>query len=106
MGMGVSILITLLIALGTTARLTRLVVADILTAPLRARATSRFGVDSKRAYLLSCAWCSSIWVAALIAPAAWLASPQLQDIANPVFVIPGLALTLSYASSVISQNLD
>lgn len=50
-----------------TARLTRLVTADQLTLPLRRRVLSRAREGGQLEYLLSCAWCTSVWIGIPIA---------------------------------------
>lgn len=61
-----------------THRLTKLVLDDKLTAPLRDRLFERFPPEStKIGYLFTCPWCTSIWlgagvtIARLVAPRAW-----------------------------------
>lgn len=61
-----------------TFRLTRLVVEDELTSPIREAVWKRYDAsDTKIGYLLTCPWCVSIWVgvgvvaARRIAPSAW-----------------------------------
>lgn len=53
-------------------RATLLVVADEITAPPRDWLIARVGEDSRPAYLLSCPWCSSAYLAPLVlASALW-----------------------------------
>lgn len=54
------------------ARATRLITRDHITAPARMWLVNRWGIDSKRAYLIQCDWCTGLWVAALFVPVAWL----------------------------------
>ena len=50
-----------------TYRLTRLIVDDEILAPIRNRIFNRFDPEySKFGYVLTCTWCSSIWVASLV----------------------------------------
>lgn len=65
-------------------RLTRLVVADELTAGLRERILLRVQGRPMLAYLVTCPWCISIWIAAawvllatLVPPVAWFAGAVL-----------------------------
>lgn len=64
---GVEFLILVL----AVARLTRLVVADEITKELRngliARLNEEKAFHLKLAYLLTCTWCASVWVAAPVA---------------------------------------
>ena len=59
----------LLVALiiGATVRLTRLVTADYITSPIRDRLTDRWGEESKRAYLIGCDYCASMYIAPIVA---------------------------------------
>lgn len=56
----------LVVAILATYRLTRLIVADTFPpiARLRAAVSARWGDDSWQTYLSTCAWCSSMYVAA------------------------------------------
>lgn len=45
---------------------------DYLSNGYRRWVINRFGDQSKPAYLAHCPWCTSVWVAALIMPAATL----------------------------------
>lgn len=66
--MGLSILLTI----GLTARITRLIVADrILTRP-RLWLILRYGPDHPAAYAATCAWCLSVWTGAAVF-AGWCA---------------------------------
>jgi hypothetical protein len=72
------------------ARLTRLLRQDTITAPLRSRlveravASGRFGVVE----LLSCPWCTAVWVAGgvvaarALAPRAWPWAARLLAVAQ------------------------
>ena len=60
-------------------RLTKLVIADYITEPLREKVYEKFGdpADSKISYLVTCPWCVSIYAglgvvaARTIAPKVW-----------------------------------
>ncbi|MFD8725385.1 hypothetical protein ACFV2H_47475 [Streptomyces sp. NPDC059629] len=88
------------LALGSTCRITRFVVKDTLAAGFRIWVADRFGDESKLAYLVTCSWCTSIWVAGGVAPPTY----YLGD--SPWIQIPAVALTLSYLSGVASLQLD
>lgn len=49
--------LTIALALGLTARLTRLITLDTITAPIRDRLSGLLGA------LVQCAWCTGVWVA-------------------------------------------
>lgn len=52
----------IILALFATYRLTRMVTSDYVAEPLRTWAEKKWGKQSKRAYLLTCNWCFSMWV--------------------------------------------
>ena len=62
--------LTVLLTIGLILRVTRLLVADQITYWARARLVVRLGPDHPIAYLATCSWCMSVWVAAGIAAAA------------------------------------
>lgn len=63
--------VTTLIALSlyvlTTARLTRLVNADVILDPVRVRIATKRGPDSTLVYFLGCVWCVGLWLSLLLA---------------------------------------
>lgn len=89
-----------LLALGVTCRVTRFITKDTLAAGFRSWIGAHFGDDSRAAYLVSCGWCTSIWVAM---PTALYASCLG---GSPWFQGPATALTLSYLAGVASRWLD
>jgi hypothetical protein len=62
-----------------THRLTKLVIDDFITEPLREKVFEKFGdpSESKVSYLITCPWCVSFWAGAgvvaarTLAPKAW-----------------------------------
>jgi hypothetical protein len=83
------------------ARLTGLATTDVLTEPLRNRLLRRLDPDrgwhEQLAYLITCQWCASIWIAAAVIPTAyWLGtSPWLQ--------IPAMVLAASHVTGITSS---
>lgn len=65
-----STLVTLL-TIGLVVRVTRLLVVDQITYWLRARIVVKLGPDNPVAYLVTCSWCLSVWIAAGIAALAY-----------------------------------
>ncbi|ONK13150.1 DUF1360 domain-containing protein [Streptomyces sp. MP131-18] len=92
-----------LLTLGAIARLTRLVVEDTITAPLRAVVELR-GVKSSGwrwvSELIRCQWCASIWIAAGAAAAHY----WWHDAA--LFVYAAGALTASHLVALGASWLD
>ncbi len=78
-----------------TARITRIITTDYLTAGPRRWAITRLGVDSKLSYLITCQWCTSVWVGAAVAPLAYWSWPhwwvQVPLAALAVSQVAGLA---------------
>jgi fatty acid desaturase len=82
-------------------RLTGLIVADEITRPVRDGLLSR--LDERRAShrslatLISCSWCTGLWVSAVAAPVAWWWGE------HPVFLIPAVALAFSQVTGMLSD---
>lgn len=87
-----------LLTIGAIARVTRLITADKLTEPIREWLTDRWGEESKRAYLVSCDYCASMYVAPIIATVAVLWPT------NRVIIIGLIALTASFVSGLIAAH--
>ena len=64
------VVISLVVAGLAVARVTRFLVDDRLSDGYRRWVVKRWGEDSKPSYLAHCPWCTSIWVAIPIMPAA------------------------------------
>jgi Protein of unknown function (DUF1360) len=74
-----------------TFRLTRLLVEDEITSPIRKAVWKRYDPsDSKLGYLFTCPWCVSIWVGAGIVAARYAAPAQWEPVAR---VFAGSAVT-------------
>lgn len=95
--------LALLIVVGwlAAARLTRLVVTDTISAPLRVWVIRRWGPQSKPAALIRCPWCFGFWVnvvvAALGAAAWWSGHPWY-------FGLPAAALAGSYVTGYLAER--
>lgn len=80
-----------------TARLTRLVTADRLTLPVRRAMLARVPEGGSLEYLLSCSWCTSMWVALPVAALiVWLA-PQFRGPNAVGTVLTALLLALAFS---------
>jgi hypothetical protein len=86
------------IAIGAVVRLSRLVTADKITESIRERLTQRWGEDSLKAYLISCDYCVSIYVAPVVATVAVYWGD------NRVVIIGLLALTASFIAGIIGAH--
>lgn len=76
------------IAVLACARITRLITRDRLTRAPRMWLVNRWGIESLRAYLVQCDWCTGLWVSAAIIPPAywWGDRPWLH---LPLYVLAG-----------------
>lgn len=63
---------SLIVATLAVARVTRFLVDDRLSDFYRRWVVNKWGPDSKPSYLVHCPWCTSIWIALIIMPAAAL----------------------------------
>lgn len=90
--------LVLLLLTGATYRLTRLVIADTLTAALRALTVDRLPKDGKLHELLTCFWCLSIWVGFLV----W----GVWELAPVVVLALAVPLTVSTIVGLVARNLD
>jgi len=66
------LIIAMIVGALTVARITRLLVDDQLTIKYRRWVIEKWGDDSWQAYLSTCPWCTSIYVAAPVMPATVL----------------------------------
>lgn len=89
-----------LLSLGTVCRVTRFITKDALAAGFRSRIADRFGEDSHPAYLATCGWCVSIWVAGAVTVLAHWAGEETW------FQVGATALTLSYLTGLAANWLD
>jgi hypothetical protein len=87
-----------LLVIGATMRATRLVTADKISEPIRERLIERWGEESQRAYLITCDYCASMYVAPVIATVAVL-WPD-----NRVIIIGLIALTASFVAGYVAAH--
>lgn len=67
----VSPTITILLTIGLTARITRLLVVDRILHRPRTWVCVKLGLTHPISYLVTCSWCMSVWVGAAVAAAWW-----------------------------------
>lgn len=98
--------LTALLTIGLILRVTRLIVADEISYPVRARLAMRFGrgkPDQPEHWLVvlfTCSWCMSVWVAAGVCAAAyWFADTEW-------WFLAALAGTASLLAGWTSRWLD
>ncbi|MER5968510.1 hypothetical protein ABT112_01965 [Streptomyces sp. NPDC002055] len=93
-------LVVFFLSLGISCRITRFITKDTLAAGIRSWVAARFGDDSKPAYLVTCGWCTSVWVAAAVAPLGFWAGETV------AFQLVAMILTLSYLTGLAANWLD
>jgi hypothetical protein len=76
-------------------RLTRLIVMDKISEPLRKRLNDRYGRDAMITYLAFCPWCVSFWLAAVFAV------PAAAEAGVPLWWAPGLTLAASQVAGML-----
>jgi hypothetical protein len=95
-------ILTVLIMLGATMRLTRLIVSDTITAGLRARIMRHGGPDAWPYLWVSCPWCVGLWLAFAVTIAVYagahLSGVDLLPVPGWLWV-PGLALANNYVTA-------
>lgn len=92
--------LAIVLAVALTIRVTKLLVSDGITYPVRARIVVKLGPDHKLAYFVNCPWCVSVWVGAGAATLAWYFPT------NPVFVIAGVTALASYLTGLLATHLE
>ncbi len=81
-----------------TYRLTRLVVEDVIAAPVREKIFEKYPPhDRSWSYVLTCSWCASVWIGLGVAILR-VAAPKLWD---PI----ASGLTASAVTGVISERV-
>lgn len=92
--------ISLALAALATARITRVITTDTVTAQLRTSVVQRLGAESKLAYLVHCDWCVSIYVGAATATTWHLTG------GSAWFQVPALALAASHLTGFLASRTE
>lgn len=90
--------LTALLTIGLVVRLTRLIVMDRIANPFRTWV--KVHLPDEIGYLVCCAWCMSVWIAAGVGAAAYFWGDTL------VYLIVALAGTASLATGIHATWLD
>jgi hypothetical protein len=91
----------LLLVLGLAcARLTRLIIEDEITSPIRRWAVRRWGENGMIPYLLHCRWCVGMWVAAPLCAFCWATDLTTWPVA--LLLVPAT----SYAANIIRATIE
>lgn len=81
----------------TVARLTGLITADEITKKPRKAILRRLDEDSEIGTLLTCQWCMSVWIAAVVVPVAALWGDR------PLLLVPAGVLAASQVTGMLSD---
>lgn len=91
-----------LLAVGASARLTRLISIDIWPPVQRFRewTVHRFGEDHWIPEMVFCPWCIGMWVSVLVGASAYLVGGSL------FWQVPAAVLSLAFVSSALVVHTD
>ena len=100
-------LITFLVLLFATVRLTRLIVTDKLSEPFRQFLVDKLGTSSWVTYLFFCPWCVSVWIGFASSAIAWYVGGLQPFVSLPAWLaIPAIALGMSYVTGWVLSRED
>jgi hypothetical protein len=99
------LLLTAVVVFGASARITRILGADKITAPMRAKLTV-WTKSTRAADFLVCPWCCGFWVSLLVTYLAWLINGF--PFADPQFAFGGIGLAfgVSYFVGLLADLED
>lgn len=89
--------ISLLLTLLAVVRVTRLIVIDRITLPIRSRILAKGGEEGWWTYLIHCPICASVWIAGAASPAWWYWHSQ------PAFLMVVFALAMAQIVAWLSK---
>ncbi len=111
-------ILALVFTVAAAARLTRLIVKDKITEPIRAGIARRLkqpefsesgrqiSEGSRLTYLIHCGWCTGMWVSAAVGAAAWWGGVAgLMPGVSSWFGYPALALATGWFVGIL-QRID
>ena len=93
--------LSVILLVGATARLTRLITTDALLESLRVRVERR--VSAKAAYLIRCDWCMSVWVGFGMFTFGWYAPDTLSLVVSGALTASLFTGWLSTVDEVIYE---
>lgn len=88
-------LLTFLLVTLAVARLTKLVIDDRITLPIRSWIVAKNGENGWFTFLVHCPWCAGMWISMAVAPLWYFFGT------TPWFVIPCMILALSQAAATL-----
>lgn len=100
-------LITFVVLLFATIRITRLIVTDKLSDPFRQFLVDKLGASSWVTYLFFCPWCVSFWVALAASTVLWNTTTTPDWVTLPAWAgIPAVALGMAYVVGWVLTRED
>lgn len=100
-----SFLVSALVGLFLTIRVTRVVTTDQISEPPRLWLINRLGPDHMLVYLVHCQWCVSVWVGAAAAAGAVLLADGMPGDVHPVWVAAGLTAAYSWVTGALAERV-
>jgi hypothetical protein len=86
-------------------RITRIVMLDTISEPIRRWVWNRYGVDSKPGLLLGCPWCVSWWVSITLVGYSWLAG-MTSSFWVALLLIPAVAYLTPAVGRLIERDAE
>lgn len=83
--------------------MTRLVVDDALTVPIRTRILAKFGEVHWLTYLVHCTWCTGMWVSVVLVGVTFLTEHPVWMAALTILAIAQVApMVLAFSDRMVS----
>lgn len=86
-------------------RITRIIMIDTITEPLRRWVWKRYGVDSKPGILLGCPWCVSWYVSIMLVAYSWLAG-MVSSFWVALLLVPAVAYATPAIGRIIERDAE
>lgn len=98
--------ITLIVLMFAVARVTRLIVDDKISLPIRQWVLAKSGEDGWFYYLVSCPWCMGVWVSAAMTTVTFLWDSPVWSALLVFLAVAQLASTLLTFEPTVVVNKD
>jgi hypothetical protein len=98
--------LTLIVLTFAVARVTRLIVDDKISLPIRQRVLQKSGEDGWFFYLVSCPWCMGVWVAAGMTTVTYLWQSSIWATMLTLLAVAQVASTILTMTPTITIKKD
>jgi hypothetical protein len=99
-------LTTLIVLMFAVARVTRLIVDDKISLPLRQWVLRKSGEDGWFFYLVTCPWCMGVWVAAAMTTTTYLWQSKIWATMLSLLAVAQVASTILTMTPTITVKKD